>query len=187
MKKRWIILSVVAACFAYLYFNRQNNIATFNSRPRFDGTFVLRGDDDPELSIKYHKYGTRFAKCFADFCRLGTTRKDSEAFFQRKSDTQALYCYDITYVTGVDNMPPKIAAWFDANYKTNIDLYTELRETAVQSREGYFDENICLLVGTAVTSLELPSGGGGSILREYDSELGPPKWLADSFAKAGLR
>ncbi len=183
MKKRWILLGLIAAAVLGLYVQGEINVARFDMKTRFDGTFVLRGDNDPELSIKFYKYGTRVAICYADFCRLGTTRKDSEALFEQISKNQALYCYEMEYVTGVDGMPPKVADWFDKYY----DDFRKTEQTPTEYKEGYFDKTICLMIWPADTSLELPTGGGGSISREKGSERGPPKWLAERFAKAGLK
>jgi hypothetical protein len=183
MKKRWIALGMFAAAGIGVYLLGLRNVAEYNRTSKYDGEFVVREGPGQWPEVRYYKYGTKIALCLAEFCRVGTTRKDSEALLERKSNEQGVYCYEMEYVNGFDKIPPNIKAWIFEGYHEGRKSY----QTPEEFLHGYFDRNICLTVGPAATWLELPPGGGGSIMRTPGSESGPPKWVADQFVAAGLK
>jgi hypothetical protein len=113
MKKRWIILGLIATAFAYYQIQGNRNLAKFESRPKYDGTFVLREGEGQWPEVRFYKYGARLAKCIGDYCMVSRTRKDSEALLEKKSDTQGYYCYEVDKPIFVDPMSPKMNKYFE--------------------------------------------------------------------------
>jgi hypothetical protein len=102
MKKRWILLGLVALAGAYYGIRH----ALWLRTPGLDGEFVFKNDSSGQWI--FYKYGTRIASCRDGFCRIGKTRKDSEALFEEKTVFPDVYLFDIEYQNPEIDVPAKI-------------------------------------------------------------------------------
>jgi hypothetical protein len=166
VKKRWIALAFFALCAGY-YGVRH---AIWRSTPGFDGEFVFKNDSEGTIVI--YKYGTRIMSCRNGFCRLGITRKNSEALFEKSFIFNDTYLYDIDYPDQKADVPEKLRESILKDIEPEVRAY----DGDAFWIDNYFQHHLYLEPGPFSTCAWLP-GQTGRTFRTKGSEKAPPAGL----------
>jgi hypothetical protein len=166
VKKRWIALACFVLCVSYFGVRH----AIWRSTPGFDGEFVFKNDDEGTRVI--YKYGTKIATCVNGFCRIGKTRKDSEALFEKSFFFNDTYLYEIEY-NDIDSDIPTLT---QKKILNDIKKYFPAYDGSKNDINSIFETYLYLEPGPFSTCAWLPDQNGCT-LRTKGSEKGPPSGL----------